>query len=116
VTGMETGADRATVVTGGGRRLDADRVVAGIGITPNVDLARAIGLPVDKGILVDDHLMTAQPEVYAAGDVANYPDATLGVRRRVEHADAARAMGRAAGRNMAGAGEAYTYLPMFYSD
>jgi NADPH-dependent 2,4-dienoyl-CoA reductase/sulfur reductase-like enzyme len=48
--------------------------------------------------------------------VANYPDATLGARRRVEHADAARAMGRAAGRNMAGAGEAYTYLPMFYSD
>src|SRR5690606_10988724 len=61
VTGMETGADGATVLTGGGRRLAADRVVAGIGITPNVDLARAIGLPVDNGILVDDHLMTAQP-------------------------------------------------------
>ncbi len=116
VTGMETGADGTTVLTGSGRRLSADRVVAGIGIIPSVELARAIGLSVDNGIPVDDHLMTDRPEIYAAGDVANYPDAVLGARRRVEHADAARAMGRAAGRNMAGAGEAYTYLPMFYSD
>jgi NADPH-dependent 2,4-dienoyl-CoA reductase/sulfur reductase-like enzyme len=116
VTGIETGADGATVLTGSGRRLAADRVVAGIGIVPNVDLARAIGLSVDNGIPVDARLLTARPEIYAAGDVANYPDAVLGTRRRVEHADAARAMGRAAGRNMAGAGEPYTYLPMFYSD
>ncbi|CUS06060.1 Ferredoxin--NAD(+) reductase [Candidatus Promineifilum breve] len=116
VTGIETGADGATVLTGSGRRLAADRVVAGIGIVPNVDLARAIGLSVDNGIPVDARLLTARPEIYAAGDVANYPDAVLGARRRVEHADAARAMGRAAGRNMAGAGEPYTYLPMFYSD
>ncbi len=116
VTGIEAGADGATVLTGSGRRLAADRVVAGIGIVPNVDLARAIGLSVDNGIPVDARLLTARPEIYAAGDVANYPDAVLGTRRRVEHADAARAMGRAAGRNMAGAGEPYTYLPMFYSD
>ena len=78
VTGIETGADGATVLTGSGRRLAADRVVAGIGIVPNVDLARAIGLSVDNGIPVDARLLTARPEIYAAGDVANYPDAVLG--------------------------------------
>jgi len=116
VTNIETDGGTATVVTGSGRRLAADRVVAGIGIVPNLELARQAGLLVDNGILVDEKLQTSRPEIYAAGDVANYPDAVLGTRRRVEHADAARAMGRAAGRNMAGAGEPYTYLPMFYSD
>lgn len=116
VVGIEEGQEEAVVLTGSGGRLPADRVVAGIGITPNVDLAQAIGLPVDNGITVDGYLRTARPEVYSAGDAANYPDAVLGERRRVEHADAARAMGRAAGRNMAGANEPYTHLPMFYSD
>ena len=116
VTNIETDGDVVTVVTGNGRRLGADRVVAGIGIVPSLELARQAGLLADNGILVDEKLQTSRPEIYAAGDVANYPDAVLGQRRRVEHADAARAMGRAAGRNMAGAGEAYTYLPMFYSD
>ena len=116
VTDIEVGESGATVTLDDGRRLAADRVVAGIGIEPDVTLARAAGLGVDNGILVDERLQTTQPGIYAAGDVANYPDAVLGMRRRVEHADAARAMGRAAGRNMAGAGEAYRYLPMFYSD
>jgi NADPH-dependent 2,4-dienoyl-CoA reductase/sulfur reductase-like enzyme len=116
VTGIEAGADGATVTLGDGRQLAADRVVAGIGIVPDVALARAAGLAVDNGILVDENLQTTAGGIYAAGDVANYPDAVLGLRRRVEHADAARAMGRAAGRNMAGAGEPYRYLPMFYSD
>ena len=116
VTGIEAGADGATVTLGDGRRLAADRVVAGIGLVPDVALARAAGLAVDNGILVDEKLQTTTADIYAAGDVANYPDAVLGLRRRVEHADAARAMGRAAGRNMAGAGEPYRYLPMFYSD
>ena len=116
VTDIEVGESGATVTLDDGRRLAADRVVAGIGIEPDVTLARAAGLGVDNGILVDERLQTTQPGIYAAGDVANYPDAMLGMRRRVEHADAARAMGRAAGRNMAGAGEAYHYLPMFYSD
>ena len=116
VTDIEVGESGATVTLDDGRRLAADRVVAGIGIEPDVTLARAAGLGVDNGILVDERLQTTQPGIYAAGDVANYPDAMLGMRRRVEHADAARAMGRAAGRNMAGAGEAYRYLPMFYSD
>jgi NADPH-dependent 2,4-dienoyl-CoA reductase/sulfur reductase-like enzyme len=116
VTNIEAEGDGVVVITGGGRRLPADRVVAGIGIIPSTELAKEAGLAVENGITVDDYLQTARPEIYAAGDVANYPDPVLGLRRRVEHADAARAMGRAAGRNMAGAAEPYRYLPMFYSD
>ncbi len=116
VTDMAADADGATVTLGSGRTLAADRVVAGIGIVPDVALARAAGLASDNGILVDENLQTTQPDIYAAGDVANYPDLILGGRRRVEHADAARAMGRAAGLNMAGAGQPYRYLPLFYSD
>lgn len=115
VAGIEVDAGGAVVLTGGGRRLPADRVVAGIGIVPSVELAQAAELTVENGIVVDEYLRAA-PGVFAAGDAASYPDLILGVRRRVEHADAARAMGRAAGRNMAGAAEPYRYLPMFYSD
>ena len=116
VTDITADASGATVTLGDGRRLATDRVLAGIGLVPDVALASAAGLAVENGILVDENLQTTVAGIYAAGDVANYPDAILGMRRRVEHADAARAMGRAAGRNMAGAGEPYRYLPMFYSD
>ena len=116
VTHIEAGDDGAVVITGSGWRLAADRVVAGIGIIPETNLAQSAGLAVDNGVTVDALLRSSRPEIFAAGDVANYPDAVLGQRRRVEHADAARAMGRTAGRNMAGAAEPYTYLPMFYSD
>ncbi|HRO92072.1 MAG TPA: FAD-dependent oxidoreductase [Promineifilum sp.] len=116
VVGVEKEGDRTVVITGDGQRLSAGRVVAGIGIIPSVELAKAMGLAVDNGVTVDEYLRTARPEIYAAGDVANYPDLILGIHRRVEHADAARAMGRAAGRNMAGANEPYRYLPLFYSD
>lgn len=94
---------------------DVDGVVSGIGTEPNVELARATGLKIDDGIVVDALLKTNLPGIWAAGDVASYPDAALG-RRRVEHEDNAKAMGRRAGRNMAGESEPYTHLPMFYSD
>lgn len=116
VTDILVDGDKAMVITANGLRIPADRVVAGIGILPNVDLARENSLSVDNGITVNEYLQTSRPEIYAAGDVASYPDPTLGGRRRVEHADAARAMGRTSGRNMAGAAEPYNYLPMFYSD
>ena len=92
-----------------------DGVVAGLGIEPNVALARAAGLEVADGILVDACLRTSAPNIFAAGDVANYPDARLG-RRRVEHEDNATAMGRHAGRAMAGQARPYESLPFFYSD
>ncbi|HMK07564.1 MAG TPA: FAD/NAD(P)-binding oxidoreductase [Anaerolineales bacterium] len=96
--------------------LESDGVVAGIGIEPEVELAALAGLEVDDGIVVDPHLQTSRPGVFAAGDAASAPSRALGRRRRVEHEDNALTMGRAAGRNMAGAGEAYTHLPFFYSD
>lgn len=105
-----------TVVTTSDRRLKVDAVVAGIGVTPNLDLAESAGLEVGDGIIVNQMLQTSHPDIYAAGDVANFHDQVLNVRRRVEHEDAANSMGKAAGRAMAGDGEPYDYSPMFYSD
>lgn len=94
----------------------ADAVIGGLGVKPNVDLAQAAGLPVDNGITVDEYLRTDHTEIYAAGDVANVYKPLLGKRMRIEHEDNSNTMGRAAGRNMAGANEKYEYQPYFYSD
>jgi 3-phenylpropionate/trans-cinnamate dioxygenase ferredoxin reductase component len=99
-----------------GRELVVDGVVAGIGVEPNIALAQAGGLQVDDGIVVDPLLRTSHPDIYAAGDVANFANPALGKRLRVEHEDNANTMGKVAGRNMAGAQEAYDHLPFFYSD
>ncbi len=98
------------------RELRVDAVVAGIGLLPNVELAQAAGLYVNNGIWVDELLRTSHPDIYAAGDVASFHNPALGRRLRVEHEDNANVMGRAAGRNVAGAAERYHYLPYFYSD
>jgi NADPH-dependent 2,4-dienoyl-CoA reductase/sulfur reductase-like enzyme len=116
VTNLERNGDRLTVQTRSGRFFEVDGVVAGIGIRPNVALAQQAGLQVENGILVDDRLLTSAPDVFAAGDVANFHHAALGKRVRVEHEDNAIHMGKLAGRNMAGANETYTHAPMFYSD
>jgi NADPH-dependent 2,4-dienoyl-CoA reductase/sulfur reductase-like enzyme len=116
VRDVQGGGTDLTVATASGRRIGVNAVVAGIGVVPNVELAKAAGLEVDNGVKVNEYLQTSAPDIYAAGDVANYPDAVLGMRRRVEHEDAANSMGKAAGRAMAGKGEKYTYSPMFYSD
>jgi NADPH-dependent 2,4-dienoyl-CoA reductase/sulfur reductase-like enzyme len=97
------------------RQIEVDGAISGIGTEPNAEIAEAAGIKVDDGIVVDEQLRTSLPDIWACGDVASYPDAALG-RRRVEHEDNARAMGRRAGRNMAGETEPYTHLPMFYSD
>ncbi len=99
-----------------GRTLTVDAVVAGIGITPNTDLARAGGLGIDDGIVVDSQLRTTHPDVFAAGDVARFEAPGLGTRIRVEHEDNALTMGRAAGRSMAGDSSPYIHVPFFYSD
>lgn len=108
-------ADGVTVVLDDGREIAADGVVVGSGLVVETDLARAAGLAVDDGIVVDEQLRTSDPHVWAAGDVAQYPDRILG-RRRVEHVDNATTMGTQAGRNLAGAAEPYTHTPFFYSD
>lgn len=93
-----------------------DGVVAGIGIEPNTTLAKSAGLVVDNGIVVDEFLRTGHPDIYAAGDVANFYNPALGTRIRAEHEDNALTMGRHAGRNMAGGATPYRHLPYFYSD
>lgn len=96
--------------------LVADLVVAGVGIQPSIELAVAAGLEVDNGIHVDEQGRTHVDDLFAAGDVANFYNATLDQRMRVEHADNATSMGKLVGRNMAGKAEAYNTMPFFYSD
>ncbi|WP_336625978.1 MULTISPECIES: NAD(P)/FAD-dependent oxidoreductase [unclassified Microbacterium] len=98
----------------GGGTVTADAVVSGLGIRPNVDLAEKAGLEVADGIVVDAQLRTSATDVFAAGDVAEYPDRILG-RRRIEHVDNAEQMGRQAGRNLTGADEDYAHTPYYYS-
>lgn len=121
VSGVAESGDQITLrvrdlATDLARDLTVDGVVAGIGTEPNVELAVAAGLAVDDGIVVDEFLRTSHPDVYAAGDVAAPWLPSLGLRRRVEHEDAARSMGRFAGRAMAGQPAPYDRIPFFYSD
>jgi 3-phenylpropionate/trans-cinnamate dioxygenase ferredoxin reductase subunit len=116
VTGLEKNGGRFMVRTRNGRAFEVDGVVAGIGIHPNLGLATQSGLHVENGIIVDEHLLTSAPDIFAAGDVANFHYSALGKRVRVEHEDNAIHMGRLAGHNMTGANESYTHMPMFYSD
>jgi len=115
VAATESGPDGVTVTLDDGRTIAADGVVVGAGLEIETDLARSAGLEVDDGVVVDDRLRTSDPHVWAAGDVARYPDRLLG-RRRVEHVDNATTSGRQAGRNLAGADEPYAHTPFFYSD
>jgi 3-phenylpropionate/trans-cinnamate dioxygenase ferredoxin reductase subunit len=117
VTAIERKGDKVLATTGDGRTLEADSVVAGIGIQPRDELARDAGLPVWDGIIVDDRGRAGDREdVFAAGDVARFPVAALGGSMRVEHEDHAKSHGRLVGTNMAGADEPYDHLPFFYSD
>jgi 3-phenylpropionate/trans-cinnamate dioxygenase ferredoxin reductase component len=104
------------VRTKNGRQLKVDGIIAGIGIQPNVQLAQAAGLKIDNGILVNEILQTSHPDIYAAGDVANFYNPALDKRIRVEHEDNAITMGEIAGKNMAGNTIPYHHLPFFYSD
>jgi NADPH-dependent 2,4-dienoyl-CoA reductase/sulfur reductase-like enzyme len=106
-----------TVRLGSGTTLEADAVVAGLGIVPATELAEAAGLVVDDGIVVDElGRVRGRDDVFAAGDAARFPAVSLGTLARVEHEDHANSHGRAVGANMAGANTAYTNLPFFYSD
>ena len=113
---LQQSAEKVVVRTTHGKEVPVDMVVAGLGIQPNVDLAEQAGVRIENGIVVDELLRTNVPDIFAAGDVANFFNPALGTRLRVEHEDNANAMGAAAGRSMAGKGAPYTHLPFFYSD
>ncbi len=116
VSGAEASKGKMVLTTKNGRELVIDAVIAGIGITPNVELAKSAGLQVGNGIIVDRTLTTSQPGIYAAGDVAEFFNPLLDRRLRIEHEDNANSMGCQAGRNMAGASEPYDHLSYFYTD
>jgi 3-phenylpropionate/trans-cinnamate dioxygenase ferredoxin reductase component len=117
VGGIERDGDLTRVLLADGRVLEADAVVAGLGIEPNVELAASAGLEVENGIVVDAFGRAGgREDVFAAGDVARFPVAALATKMRVEHEDHAKSHGRTIGANMAGAGEPYDHLPFFYSD
>ncbi|MGO9342909.1 MAG: NAD(P)/FAD-dependent oxidoreductase [Acidimicrobiales bacterium] len=118
-TGVEAieGSDHVTGVRlADGSLITADTVVVGIGVTPNIELARDAGLSVAGGVLVNSALVTSHPDVYAVGDIAEAEHPTFGGRIRVEHWANALNQGLAAGSNAAGAVEFYDRIPYFFSD
>ena len=104
------------VRTSDGRELGCDFAVVGVGVEPRTGLAAQAGIALDNGILVDEHLQTSAPGVFAAGDVANPHHPFYGERIRVEHWANALNQGPAAARNMLGQPTAYERLPYFFSD
>jgi 3-phenylpropionate/trans-cinnamate dioxygenase ferredoxin reductase component len=117
VTGIERTSGFLRVTTDDGNELKADVILAGLGIDPRTELAAGAGLPIEDGIVVDEHARVAgREDVFAAGDVARFPAAGADKRVRVEHEDHAKSHGRLAGINMAGADEPYDHMPFFYSD
>jgi NADPH-dependent 2,4-dienoyl-CoA reductase/sulfur reductase-like enzyme len=98
-----------------GPSIEAGLVVLGVGVTPRTALAESAGLDVDNGVIVDDTLRTSAPDVYAAGDVARYPEPISGERVRIEHWVVAERQGQAVARSMLGIGGPFRDVPFFWS-
>ena len=107
--------DESGAVLDNGERVPADIIVAGVGVRPNVALAESAGLSTDRGIVVDEYLTTDDSDIFAAGDVARYPDPRTRSRIRVEHWVVAQRQGQAAAVNMLGARQRFDDVPFFWS-
>ncbi|ACK52127.1 FAD-dependent pyridine nucleotide-disulphide oxidoreductase [Methylocella silvestris BL2] len=107
--------DGAAATLDDGANLPADFLLIGIGVTPRLDLAEEAGLTVEKGVVVDQFLTTSDPDIFAAGDVAAWPDPHSGQRLRVEHWNVAVRQGQVAAQNMLGGEIPYRDVPFFWT-
>ena len=115
VTGFD-GTGSVSKVLCGDDSLDADLVIIGVGIVPNIEIAENAGIDCDNGILVDDHGQTSNPDIYAAGDCTNHPNRLLGRRLRLESVPNAIEQARVACINLLGGDLEYASIPWFWSD